>query len=47
MYVTKEQYDALIEAINKPPEYDEKIARVLERIPPWEKPNDSNISTNL
>jgi hypothetical protein len=36
MYVTKEQYDALIEAINKPPQYDEKIARVLSKKPPWD-----------
>jgi uncharacterized protein (DUF1778 family) len=37
MYVTKEQYDALIEAINKPPQYDEKIARVLQRKAPWDE----------
>lgn len=35
MYVTKEQYDALIAAINAPPEYNEKIARVLSKKPPW------------
>ena len=37
IYVSEEAYDKLIEAINKPPEYDEKIARVLKRTPPWEE----------
>ena len=36
----QKDYDALVERLNEPPQYDEKIARVLERIPPWEKPND-------
>jgi len=36
MYVSKEAYDALIEAINKPPEYNEKIARLLSRKAPWD-----------
>jgi len=36
MYVSQEAYDTLIEAINKPPEYNEKIARVLSRRAPWD-----------
>ena len=36
MYVSQEAYDALVEAINKPPEYNEKIARVLSRRAPWD-----------
>ncbi len=35
MYVSQEAYDTLMEAINAPPEYDEKIARVLSKKPPW------------
>ena len=34
--VSKETYDYLIEEINKPPQYDEKIARVLQRKAPWD-----------
>ena len=37
MYLSQKDYDALIEAINKPPEYDEKIAKVLSRKAPWEE----------
>jgi hypothetical protein len=37
IYVSEEAYDRLIEAINKPPEYDEKIARVLQRKAPWDE----------
>ena len=38
MYVTKEQYDALIKRINAPPDPEsmEKIRRVLERKAPWD-----------
>ena len=34
--VSKETYDYLIEELNKPPQYDEKIARVLQRKAPWD-----------
>ena len=39
MYVTKEQYDALIKAINAPPDPESmaKIRRVLEKKAPWEE----------
>jgi hypothetical protein len=35
----KEQFDALVERLNQPPdpEVTEKIRKVLERVPPWEK----------
>lgn len=33
--LSPEDFDALVEAINKPPEYNEKIARVLSRKAPW------------
>jgi hypothetical protein len=36
VYVSEEAYDKLVEAINKPPEYDKKIARVLSRKAPWD-----------
>jgi len=39
MYVSQEAYDALVEAINKPPDPEamEKIRRVLERKAPWDE----------
>ena len=36
IFVSKEAYDHLIEELNKPPQYDEKIARVLQRKAPWD-----------
>ena len=33
----KESYDALVEKLNEPPEYNEKIARVLLRKAPWDE----------
>ena len=41
MYVTQEQYDALMEAINAPPDPEaiENIRRVLERKAPWDNEN--------
>ena len=41
MYVTQEQYDALIEAINAPPDPEamEKIRKVFERKAPWDDEN--------
>jgi len=37
MYVSEEAYDALVEAINKPPEYNENLAKLLQRKTPWEE----------
>ena len=41
MYVSKEAYDALIEAINKPPEYNENLAKLMSRKAPWDEENDT------
>jgi hypothetical protein len=32
----KENFDALVDMLNEPPQYDEKIARVLSKKPPWD-----------
>ena len=37
IYVSEEAYDVLVEAINKPPEYNESIARILQRKAPWDE----------
>ena len=34
--LSKEGFDALVEKLNEPPQYNEKIARVLSRKAPWE-----------
>lgn len=38
MYVSKEAYDALVEAINKPPdpEAQERFRKILQRKAPWD-----------
>ena len=38
VYVTKEQYDALVEIINRPPDpkVQESIRKLLERKAPWD-----------
>jgi len=38
--LSKESFDALVEKLNEPPQYNEKIARVLSRKAPWETEND-------
>jgi hypothetical protein len=40
MYVSEEAYDALVEAINKPPDpkVQESIKKLLERRAPWDEP---------
>jgi len=30
-------YDALVERLNEPPKYDEDVARLLQRKPPWDE----------
>jgi len=39
MYVSKEAYDALVEAINKPPDpkVQESIRKILNRRSPWDE----------
>ncbi|QPX48080.1 hypothetical protein PQC13_gp115 [Synechococcus phage S-SRM01] len=34
--LSKEDFDALVEKLNEPPQYNEKIARVLQRKAPWD-----------
>ena len=35
--LSKENFDALVEKLNKPPQYDEKIAKLLSRKAPWDE----------
>jgi hypothetical protein len=39
MYVSKEAYDALVEAINKPPDPEtiEKLRKLMNRRAPWDE----------
>ena len=37
--LSEEDFDALVEKLNEPPQYNEKIARVLQRKAPWEEEN--------
>ena len=32
----QKDFDSLVEKLNEPPQYDEKIARVLQRKAPWD-----------
>lgn len=34
--LSKEGFDALVEKLNEPPKFDEKVARVLMKKSPWE-----------
>jgi hypothetical protein len=36
----QKDFDALVEKLNEPPQYNENIARVLSRKVPWETKND-------
>lgn len=40
MYVTEEQYDALMDAINNPPKPSQALIDLMNRTPPWERTND-------
>lgn len=35
--LSKENFDALVEKLNEPPQYDEKIAKLLSRKAPWDE----------
>ena len=35
--LSQEDFDALVEKLNEPPQYDEKIARVLQKKAPWDE----------
>ena len=34
--LSKENFDSLVEKLNEPPQFNEKIARVLSRKAPWD-----------
>ena len=38
--LSEEDFDNLVEKLNEPPQFNEKIARVLSRKAPWEETND-------
>ena len=40
IYVSEEDYDALIEAINKPPKPSQGLIDLMNRTPLWEREND-------
>ena len=35
--LSKENFDTLVDKLNEPPQYNEKIARVLQRKAPWDE----------
>ena len=37
MYVSAEDYDALVERLNEPPQYNENLAKLLQRKAPWDE----------
>jgi uncharacterized protein (DUF1778 family) len=34
--LSQENYDALVERLNEPPQYNENLAKLLQRKAPWE-----------
>lgn len=36
----KEDFDALVERLNEPPQYNENLAKLLQKKSPWEEQND-------
>lgn len=37
VYVSKEAYDTLVERLNEPPQYNENLAKLLQRKAPWDE----------
>ena len=35
MYVSADDYDALVEKLNEPPQYNENLAKLFQRKAPW------------
>lgn len=33
--LSQENYDSLVEKLNEPPQYDKRIAKILQRKTPW------------
>ena len=40
MYVSADDYDALVEKLNEPPQYNENLAKLLQRKAPWDDNDD-------
>ena len=40
MYVSADDYDALVEKLNEPPQYNENLAKLLQRKAPWDDKDD-------
>ena len=38
VYVSQEAYDELVRRINEPPEYNENLAKLLQKKSPWDTP---------
>ena len=36
MYVSADDYDALVEKLNEPPQYNENLAKLFQRKAPWD-----------
>ena len=36
IYLSKENFDALVERLNEPPQYNENLAKLLQRKAPWD-----------
>lgn len=41
IYLSQEDYDALVERLNEPPQYNENLAKLLQRKAPWDDNDDS------
>ena len=37
IYVSQEDYDELVRRINEPPQYNENLAKLLQRKAPWDE----------
>jgi hypothetical protein len=37
IYLSKDDYDCLVDRLNEPPEYNENLAKLLQKKSPWEE----------
>ena len=37
IYLSAEDFDALVDRLNEPPQYDENLAKLLRRKAPWDE----------
>jgi len=40
IYLSAEDFDALQKRLSEPPKYNERLAEILKRVPPWERTDD-------